>query len=518
MILALRDTGALLTLRWQTIRSRTTRITLVAGILAVAGAILLMSYTGTMIRIVAQNSSSANPTIKAFARNYLESYLRGEFSSLVATALGIALISVIVAPFTGNSSTSLFPYHHLVSVRANERHRFTDSLVAQFFSSVTLLQLLALTALGSLLTIDSGRIEGILYAWASWPVLIAVSTLFVWLAEYLYRRFGEQKRLALFGIFLGLLGLAILFDPNHGTTIFGIGAGYAEIIQHFGQFSLEAKALSYLILALLFVGFIWGSYQLSRHTLALPEREKKQKESVKKRFWKTSQFPTIEVIHLLFTQLWRSPEIKKPLIFATVIGTIVIFLNGTEFSATTTMIFIIPLIVCLSWGANVFGVLGAGFVWLSSHPSVNRFILWIVFALQIVVIFGLFAVMCMPAIFFGSRSPGAFGGLLLALLSSATLMSRSAIYKSTHKPYTYRAGSRGETILPPATLINYTLRFSLWSGFYGIIVILANDILIQLALTLLAIAWSLTRMAILNKRWTSNPQLRNHVIFTVSSQ
>lgn len=516
--LAVKDSLSLLHLRWSIIRSKKTKLSLWVGIIMIAFAITGVSYTGELVRFLAQDTTERNKVVHTFAITYLESYLRGELGTLVSVTLGVAIISVAIAPFTGNSITSLISYHHLVSIRSSQRHRFTDSFISQLFSSISILQLLTLTAIASLLTLDGGRVQGVLYAWGSWPVLIALSTMFVWIAEYLYRKLGEKLRLALMGVVAAGVGVAVFLDPVHGQTVFGIGSSYAYIIQHFNTFDTTLKLAATGFLIVLFIGISWVAYIMSIKTLAQAERQSKRATGHRKsRPWKTSQSPLVEMIHLCLVQLWRSMEIRKPLIMATIFGAIMIFYSDGAFSITATMILIIPLIVSLSWGSNVFGVLGNGYIWLSSLPGANRYIIWTFASVQTLITFVLFSLMCLPSILFGHGDYLTFSGLILALLSTSILMTRSALTKSVNRPYAYKAGTRGENILPPATMINYTLRFALWSGMYGITVIVASNILIQLALTFLAFAWSIFRLSRLNNRWQTDNALRANVVYVVAN-
>lgn len=516
--LAVKDSLSLLHLRWNIIRSKKTKLSLWVGILMIAFAITGVSYTGELVRYMAQDPNASNKVVQTFAITYLESYLRGELGTLVSVTLGIAIVSVAIAPFTGNSITSLISYHHLVSMRSSQRHRFTDSFISQLFSSISILQLLTLTAIASLLTLDGGRVQGVLYAWGSWPVLIALSTMFVWVAEYLYRKFGEKLRLMLMGVVGAGVGIAILLDPMHGQTVFGIGSSYAYIIQHFNTFDVSVKLFATGFLVILFVGISWLAYIISMKTLAQAERQTKRATGHRKaRPWRTSRSPLIEMIHLCFVQLWRSMEIRKPLIMATVFGGIMIYNSDGAFAITATMILIIPLIVSLSWGSNVFGVLGNGYIWLSSLPGANRYIIWTFASVQTIITFGLFTLMCLPSIVMGHGSYLTFSGLILALLSTSILMTRSALTKSVNRPYAYKAGTRGENILPPAAMINYTLRFSLWAGLYGIGLLVASNILIQLGLTFLAFAWSIFRLSRLNNRWQTDNALRANVVHVVAN-
>jgi hypothetical protein len=515
---ALVDSLTLMHARYSIIRETKTKVALWFGILTLATAVIGASFTGQFIKIISQSDAPNSEAAKVFATTYLQSYLRGELGSLVATTLGLALVSVIIAPFTGTSITSLVSHHHLVSMRSSNRHRFTDSLITQFFASISLLQLLTLTAVGSLLTLDKGRIEGILYTWASWPVLVMISTMFVWIAEYLYRKLGERKRLAILLVTLATIGTVVLVNPEQGKTVFGIGTAYASIIQGFSEFDIQIKLLAVIILIALFFLFFFISYKISQSALAQPEIFAKDNTTLKKvRSRTTSSYSSIELGYLGLNQLWRNLEIRKPLGMATFFGAAVVFFGNQTFSVMSTMVLIIPLIVCLSWGSNIFGILGNGFTWLASKPFAIRNLLWVFAGIQVFLTISLFVVMCLPSLLTGRIAQESAAGIILAVISTSVLMTRSAIHKSVHYPYPYKAGIRGEAILPPATLINYTLRFSLWSGIYGFIVVGSGNILTQLGLAFLAIMWSCFRMARLNRKFNRDAAIKNKIIYTVAN-
>lgn len=515
---ALVDSLTLMHARYSIIRDTKTKLALWFGILMLAVAVLGASYTGQFIKIISQADATNSEAAKIFATTYLQSYLRGELGGLVATTLGLALVSVIIAPFTGTSITSLVSHHHLVSIRSSNRHRFTDSLITQFFASISLLQLLTLTAVGSLLTLDTGRIEGILYTWASWPVLVMISTMFVWIAEYLYRKLGERKRLAILMFVLAVIGFAVFLHPEQGKKVFGIGTAYSSIIQGFSQFDVSTKAFALIILVVLFWLFFFISYRISQAALAQPEIFARENTALKKvRSRTTSAYSSVELAYLGINQLWRNLEIRKPLGMATLFGAGVVFFGNQTFSIMSTMVLIMPLIVSLSWGANVFGILGNGFTWLASKPFALRNLLWVFSGIQIALTIFLFVIMCIPSLLTGRIASDSAAGIILAVISTSVLMTRSAMDKSVNYPYPYKAGVRGEAILPPATLINYTLRFSLWSGLYGFIVVGTGNILTQLGLTALAIIWSYFRMVLLNRKFNHNAEIRNKITYTVAN-
>lgn len=512
-----RDSLIFMNARWNFIRSTKSKFLLWVGIAAIFVGIFLASNTGYLIRYIAEGNSAQDTALKQYAIIYLQSYMRGELGLLVAGTLGIAIISVFVSPFTGTVSTSLISSAHIVSVRRDDKHRFTDSIFTQFFSSISLLQLLTLTTVASLLTIDGNNTWGILYAWMSWPVLVLLSVFFLWVAEYLYRVFGERTRLTIAGGFLVLVGIAALLNPKNAETAFGIGEIYAFNIKNFDTFDADQKIIAIGALFFLSTAFFFGSYFASIKTLAHPERMKRVKGRKRPPKWKTSPFYMVETVKVLFSQIWRNPETRKPLGATILFGAVMLFATNGTFSVSSTFIIIVPLIVSIAWGSNLFGVLGQGFSWLSSQPYVMGNFIWIAYFTQVTVTSFIYGLILLPSIIGGRMPVGSIAGMILAFIAVNAVMSRSAIEKSAKHPFPVRAGARGEAILPPATIIGYTLRFSLWSGQLGVIVIVSGNIMLQLVIAFLAVTWALFRVSLLHRKWNKHPEMRNKILLTVNN-
>lgn len=517
LIHAFQDTLTILNTRYKIIRERRNKISLWLFIIAIATAIIIVSYTGDLIKLVSQSNGKNLEAASIYAGTYLNSYLNGELGTLVSTTLGIAIISVLIAPFTGSSATSLISTHYLVSVRANNYHRFTDSLVGQLFSSISLLQLMTLTSVASLLTLDGGRKEGILYAWASWPILVILSTTFLWVAELLYRKFGEAKRLLMLAVTLGIIGIICLYNQEQASTVFGIGTVYAGLIQGFAEFSLGLKILSLTILLSLWILLAFIAYKISQVALSYPDLFAKKDRSEKEvKSVKTFSNPMVQMIQFIFIQIIRNNEIKKPLILATVFGAATLYALSSNPSMMSTVVMIIPLIVCLSWGSNIFGILGNGVPWLFSKPFSIRYMIWSFYALQLILSMVMAVLMMAPSLFMGKLDYYTTASFLIAVLTSALVMNRSSLHKSVYNPQPFKSGHRGESILPPATLISYTLRFALWSGSLGIISFTIDSILIQSQLLGVVAFWTLIRMLILNYKFQNNSETRNKIMYAVA--
>ncbi len=503
--------------RYKIIRETRNKLSLWLFIIAIAFSIIVVSYTGDLIKIVSQSSAKNLEAASIYASTYLNSYLNGELGTLVSTTLGLAIISVLVAPFTGSSATSLISTHYLVSVRANNYHRFTDSLVGQLFSSISLLQLMTLTSVASLLTLDGGRKEGILYAWASWPILVILSTTFLWVAELLYRKFGETKRLLMLAVTLGVIGLVCFYNQEQASTVFGIGTVYAGLIQGFASFDLQFKILSFVILIALWFLLAFIAYKISQVALAYPDLFAKKDRSEKPvKSVRTFSNPMIQMMQFVFIQIVRNNEIKKPLILATTFGAVTLYFLVSTPSMLSTIVMIVPLIVCLSWGSNIFGIIGNGLPWLFSKPFSIRYMIWSFYSLQLGLSMAMAILMMAPSFLLGRLDYQTTVSFLIAVLTSGLVMNRSALHKSVYNPQPFKSGHRGEAILPPATLISYTLRFALWAGSLGIISFTIESFLMQVQLLGIVAFWTLIRLMLLNYKFQNKSEIRNKIMYSVA--
>lgn len=516
---AFKDSALILDTRYRMVRGNASKLGLWGFVMLIACAVFISSYAGQLIKAVATSNSGGLEASRIYATTYLNSYLNGEIGTLVATTLGLALVSVILAPFTGTAATSLISPHYLVSVRKNDMHKFTDSILAQFFSSVSVLQLITLTSVSSLLTIDGGRREGVLYAWASWPVLVIISTMFIWFSEYFYRRFGERNRVLMMVGIMATIALVVLLNGEQAKTVFGIGTSYATIIQGLHSFSLGTQILAFVVLLGLIALFTFIAYKASQLALSHPENHAKAKITKAKIVKPTrpSEIPQFELIKIIFLQLWRNTEIRKPLFLTVVFVLGGFLLLGGNMTTMASLIFVAPLMISLSWGSNIFGILGNGVPWLLSKPYLTRYFLWSFAGLQMVSVLLIVSVGIVPAIFLDKISFAEAGSFLVATIASSSLMIRSSLDKAVKKPHPYKSGSRGETIVPPVTIIEYTLRFSLGAGMIGFIMFsFIPTIQISLGIALVAVLWSLFRLWKLNRNFVQKPELRNKIVFTVA--
>lgn len=503
----------LLRLKWRTIRSNYSRFMLMLGVSFMLGLVVMSSSTGLLIKSVAQRGGDS--AVQQIAINYLTSFMRGEIGTAGAVILGFSVLSAVVAPFTGSVTTSLFSPKDLVGLRLTRWHRLTDSLLAQFTSSISFLQLVSLTAISSILTLQSGQTLGMVFTWTVWVVLIFLSTLSVWTVEYLNRRFGFKPRMIILSGLGILVGLAVLVFPDESRSLFGLGSLYADTVQNIWTYSAANVASVFAVLALLIMLLFVAGSMVSSAALSYPENFIPRKKLKIFRSTKSSANPWVELFKMFMNNIFRSPETRKPLIASGVLGAVMIAVTNGSYTVATTFTILIPLVIGIAWGANVFGVLGGGTTWLASQPRIFLRMPWLMYGVQTLFTVTLFLIVWVPSIILGRANETSLLSVLLAALATTALVTIMSISKSINKPLPVNYGVRGESMLPPLTALSYLFKFSLGPGFYGVLVLTMDSLLIQLVLTFFALLYSALRMVRLQSKW-EDWEHRRDVISKVS--
>lgn len=511
---AITNTVHMLGLKWRMLsQGRGQAIIVIVGIF-VCIAVFASSFVGQVIvRVASQPSESA---ARQLAYNYLMSYIRGEIGTLGASALALAILSSLLAPFTGVISQSLFSPKHIAPMQASLLTRFTDSFVAQLFSSISLLQLIAITSISSLVTLEGGQSWGILYTWISWPILIALSVCAAWGVEVMTRTLNRRQGIVITVILGSIIGLLALFKRESLVTFFGLGNYYIDTIRNITGYSVEEKVLAFAVLVAVFIGIIFVGSVLSLIALSRPITGDSKGTNLEitdaplsKR--KPQKIYEVELFFIMVSQMLRSPDTLRPVIIIILGGIpVLFFFQGTQ-AVTTTFIIAIPLIVACSWGVNFLGVMGGGSTWLANQPRALNNLPWIAALTQASMTLLLFFIIWTPVTLRGSLTWEDIGVYAMTAISVTVLITRSSMAKSLHSPYPTHPGVKGETLVPPGKMLAYTARMTLWGSQYGIILLYSDIIQLQTAMCFFAVLWSAFRMHRLNEKW-NDPQFRSHAI------
>lgn len=508
---AVRDTGLLLKLRWRLVRSTRAKSAIWLGAALFLGCLFVASQVGTMVRFYAEQGVGT-PAGK-FAVNYVIALNRGELGLIGASAVGSVIVVALFTPFAGSAMTSLVPTEDLSGLRPTRIHRYFDSVITNAASAIGFLQLVTLTGVGSLLSLDGGRPGALLFMWAVWPAVLLASVAEGWAIELAHRRFGRYARRGIAAALALGLGVAAYQDPQHGRTIFGVGEVITETVRaatqgHFAVVIGRAAVLFAVAVALFVAGLV-----LCRATLALPAPVHAVRAE-RRRVIPMSGNPNLALAQIMLAQIMRASEVRRPLLTVFFIGISAVWIGGHG-NAMTTLVVAVPLSVALAFGINIFGVLGPAMSWFASQPGMMRRILVFAAAIQIAMTVTLTALIWTPATLAGRIDPGDIAAVAAGTAVSTLLTARSSADKSVKRPYAVRTGGRGDMIVPPLTAINYTLRFALWSGQIGVLV-MSTDALLQTLLVAFAVAWTSLRFLRLFRYWQDR-DVQSFVIHQVAA-
>lgn len=507
----LRDTGLLLSWRWRAFRQPIIRVWIAIGACIMFAGLMLSANLGYMIKLMA--ATGTETAAGTFAATWILSLQRDQLGDIGALTLGGAIVAAVFAPFTGSSTLALAPVEDLHGMRLSRLHRYFDSLAINCVSGIGLLQLLALTAVTSVLTLDGQRGPAMLMTWVVWFLVIALTTSAGWTLEWVVRRWGVMMRRIVAAVMLAIAGIAVFFDPNHGKTLFGIGDGYAKTIRAASAGDLSVLILPTMVLfvigtVLLFVGFV-----TTRQALALPMTV--VHTSKERRAWRIPSSNTWHMAQTLLLTLWRTPECRRPVAAVVIVGVPGVAFVQMNANMETAVMLAVPLAIALAWGVNIFAVLGPGMTWLTSRPGLMRNITWISAGIQIAITYALTCLLWTVSTLAGKADPNAPYHLLTGGFIAAVLAASVSLYLSVNRPIRARLSGRGDALVPPLTALQYLMRL-LFLACLPAAVAVTFDPPMQLLLMLASVVVALPLLAWSAHRWR-NPAVRSQVVTTVAS-
>lgn len=518
LLYGFKDTASILAFKWESIKKKRIKVLIVAFIALFALFLYGMSNVGKyMLIFLNLNVTGRNDAVRDFVIQYLTSFANGELNVYVAGVFGATILTILILPFSGYSLSGVVPARDMLILKANNNYRLSDSIVVQFVSALSILQLISLTILSSLLSVESGTGPAVVYAWATWLVIVFMTVAFMWIIEYLNRKYGNKTKIAMVGGVIIALGIAILVDPFHGTTFFGLSPVYVDVLQHLYVYSPEQTMLAYGILAALLIGFALAINFVGSKALMIPEPVAIQKKKSEIKL-ASKQYQKITLMGLLRLIVFRYKVIWRPILITTIFSTgllVVVGSTGIQ-GVLPSVTVIIPLVICLAFGVNMFGILGSSNIWMSSLPKWRDNILFKLALIQIIIIASAYSFVLIVASIFGKISGNDLAQSIPSFLASSSVMIVYAISKSMRQPVKYTAASRGDAILPPLSLLSYMLKFMLLGGLAGSLVFLSTGIfswLIGLTILVISALWFVT----LNNKWRTNEKYINNVIKNTTS-
>jgi len=441
-------------------RLRTRIAAVIAGCLVVVAAM-----AGDIVTRLAQHADPSSPIYR---------YLLGDRAVSLAAALGTVLAGVLFSPISGAAAQAQFPDLDLASIRPSRLYRYFDGIWNSVLSPVGVSPLLMLVTAASLSTPDGrGRLGAIAMSLATWVCAMLVMALLAWTIEYTRRRWIATLRWYLAAAASLVVALAVIVDPAHGLSIFGL-ADWLHTIIHAG---VDGAVLSViggtaLVLVAAAVTFL-GGVLVCRQALVLPaaiERVRQRSGSVK-----IPIHPSWALFTMLVTTLARTREVRRPIIMMIALAMPMLFVwirySGSDPSSMLgSVTMVVPLAIALGWGVNVFGVLGGAVTLLLAQPRAWKLLLRHIILVQLAASVGLGVLLMVLAIAISGMSWSALPPYTAGLVVSSVIATGLSVRYSVEKPYRTRLTGRGDPLVPPITGMGYVLRIMLTSATTGLAV------------------------------------------------
>jgi hypothetical protein len=475
--------------------------------------LITAAAAGNIVTWLALHSDSSSPIVP---------YLVGDKSVSLAAALGTVLAGVVFAPISGAAAQAQFPDFDLAGIRPSRLYRYFDGIWNSVLSPVGLSPLLLLTAAASLATPDGrGRVAAVAIALATWLWAILVMALLAWTIEFCRRRWGARLRWYLAGAASLAVASAVVLDPAHGRTIFGL-AGWLHTIIEAGVEGAVLPVLSGTAMMLVAAGLTFlAGVVVCRRTLVLPtpiERVRQRIGSVT-----VPVHPSLALFTILVTTLARTREVRRPILMMIAIAMPMLFAwirysGSTPTSMLGSVTMVVPLAMALGWGVNVFGVLGGAVTLLLAQPRAWKLLLRHIILIQLLASFGFGLLLMVLAVAWSSMSWAVLPPYLAGLAASSVIATGLSVRYSVEKPHRTRLTGRGDPLVPPIVGMGYVLRIMLTGATTGLAVAMTASLVPWLAVVVCLIvaftAWRSWRRV--SNRW-NDPAIRSSVAALVGA-
>ena len=514
-----KDTISILALKWGSIKKKRTKALILFALSMFALTLYGMAYIGSaLLKILTIDVGDGNDLIKSFMTQYLTSFANGELDVYVSGVFGATILTILVLPFSGYSLGGIVPTRDMSIVKSNNNYRLSDSILIQFASALSILQLISLTVLSSLISIEGGTGPAVVYAWTTWIAIVFTTVAFMWIIEYINRRYGKKvKGSLILGILVAMV-LAVLLDPFHGTTFFGLSPIYVDVLQNIYTYNVVNYLIAYGVVIILLILFASTINFVGSKALMLPEPVAIKEKNAKNITLATKRWSKITLGHLIRLIVLRYKIIWRPILITVIFSSGLLIVLGTnDISGTlSSVMIIVPLVICLSFGINMFGILGSSNIWLLSMPKWRETILYRLIGIQLTVIGISYFIVIGSGLSFQRVAFSDVLSSLPGLISTSIIMIIYSVSRSLKSPVKYTASSRGDAILPAMMLLGYMVKFMMLGGFIGIISFWAPSI-VQWGILLAVITISVVWFVSLNNKWLTDEAYINNIIQETTS-
>lgn len=498
---ALADARLMVALRLRVVRSSVSRFWMLVGLLVSAVAVVVASNAGDILRMVVFGGAASDAG-QLILTALLSDWVRDDFAAItLAVTAGAVAVSVASAIITA-SPGALISESDRAFMRPSVMSRFFEAVATQFVSVVVVVQLVAVTALASLLTMDSGSATGaLLVLWAFWLACQSGAQVALWGSQIARRaRWTRQRRIvALAAVSVLLVAVALLSD-----RALAVGRVTASIVSGPTVQSVPVAAGLLVVAGAL----AWAAWAMCAKALTMHPRSRTARVKVRRSIPRTYLMSQLD---LQVRSLLRVRAITDPVVALLVIAWIATVAFGTLPTVVWGVGLGIPLTVALAYTRNALAVIGPSGPWLASLPGGGSGVAVVLLLTGAGTSVAAGVVAWLPAVVVrGLWDDPMFWSSMLTITIASCLMTVTSVLYAINHPVPARINA-GEPILSPGAAIISTLRLLVFSGVVswlatsGSAVLSEEDAMLsmgtQLTLTGAVVAVSVALAFLIHLRW-----------------
>lgn len=439
--------------------TRKNKTYLILGVLVILSIIMLAANLGTGVQTLLTSSLLDSSTTQLIAQG-INFFLDSNASIATSGIILTIIVSGLIIPMLGYVFPTIIIDEDIMSLRPNDTYKVASSFYLQTVTSISFLQLLAITLLASILTIaTSTPLLGIMLGWELWLIGNAFLVLCGWLYELVLRRFGRKTKIVTNFFIILIMVTVYATYSDEILTLWGGAEHITFFIRTVADGNIGLFFMASSILAAIFIVLLLTISFIGKRTLGLyyilPE---KRKISLLK------HVPVDNVQNFILKILFRHGNIWKPILVAIgfIIGVTLVFYNTYPILPISSVI--LTVMLTLVWVINSFAILGSSLPWLTSLKGFKEGILGALLRTQYIIMLSVAGLLA--AIVGLVYSPNIIDVLtfLMSIIANMIITTQFALSKSVKTPYKYRVYIRGDNILPPDKALLYLAQLFLLTG------------------------------------------------------
>ena len=335
-------------------------------------------------------------------------------------------------------------------------HPYVSALAVQLTSLVTFIQLLALTALAGLLTIDGvSRSRAVLLVWAAWVSLLTVSQAALWGSRVARRRSVRATGWSVCAL-AGVAALAVTVAPSAAKGLFGGTAAFAWWLLD-APVAVSVAAAAALILTAWWAGWAWCASTVHANAVTAPQRGTDRVTRP------VPAHPTRALAVVVIRSFLRTRSISTPLLVVAVLSAAGVAAAGDQKTVVWSVGVGVPLAVGLAWTDNAAAMTGPANPWLASLPGQGSRLLGVWAGWAWTVSVGLVMASWAPAAALGRVSWSSTGSVLVTAVAASSTVTVAALWHAVHRPTPART-DLGDGLLSASQAATASLRLLVVPG------------------------------------------------------